>query len=291
MLFSCALDALRRPPGTRVRSRAFASLAIHEHLLKGAALHASLPPPRPLRASPPRASRSRAARRRPAPPSRSGTGITITTDEFKARLDEQSPFIRARYSTLERKKEFLDNLIRQEVLAARGRAAGARQGPRRPRHPPQDHGAEARAEALPARGGPRRNVPEAELQKYYDEHKAEYVRARKVRVARDRPERAAGTPDRAKKVALAKKTLLEDPGRGEEEPARVRPGGRGDLRGRGVEAARGRPPVPLARGARAGLLEGARRRRLRAQAGRDLRRRRGRRPASTSSSSRASSPS
>jgi peptidyl-prolyl cis-trans isomerase C len=54
------------------------------------------------------------------PPVATGKGVTITTDEFKARLDEQSPFIRARYTTLERKKEFLDNLIRFEVRSARG---------------------------------------------------------------------------------------------------------------------------------------------------------------------------
>ncbi len=53
-----------------------------------------------------------------------GNGITVTADEFKARLDEQSPFIRSRYSTLERKKEFLDNLIRFEVLAKEAERQG-----------------------------------------------------------------------------------------------------------------------------------------------------------------------
>ena len=36
-----------------------------------------------------------------------GNGITVTAEEFKARLDEQSPFIRARYTTLERSVEGL----------------------------------------------------------------------------------------------------------------------------------------------------------------------------------------
>jgi peptidyl-prolyl cis-trans isomerase C len=58
-----------------------------------------------------------------------GNGITITADEFKARLDEQSPFIRARYSTLERKKEFLDNLIRFEVLAKEAERQGLAKDP------------------------------------------------------------------------------------------------------------------------------------------------------------------
>jgi peptidyl-prolyl cis-trans isomerase C len=58
-----------------------------------------------------------------------GKDITITADEFKARLDEQSPFIRARYTTLERKKEFLDNLIRFEVLAEEARRQKLDQDP------------------------------------------------------------------------------------------------------------------------------------------------------------------
>ena len=58
-----------------------------------------------------------------------GNGVTITADEFKARLDEQSPFIRARYATLERKKEFLDNLIRFEVLAREAEKQGIASDP------------------------------------------------------------------------------------------------------------------------------------------------------------------
>src|SRR5262249_54288248 len=43
--------------------------------------------------------------------------VTITVGEFQQRLNQQSPFIRARYTSLERKKEFLDNMVRFEVLA------------------------------------------------------------------------------------------------------------------------------------------------------------------------------
>src|SRR5438067_12091978 len=42
---------------------------------------------------------------------------SITAEEFKKRLDETSPFLRARYNTLERKKEFLESVIRNELLA------------------------------------------------------------------------------------------------------------------------------------------------------------------------------
>lgn len=43
---------------------------------------------------------------------------TITVGEFAERLSEQSPYLRARYSSPERRREFLDNLVRFELLAA-----------------------------------------------------------------------------------------------------------------------------------------------------------------------------
>src|SRR5579859_5988463 len=54
---------------------------------------------------------------------------TITADEFKKRLEETSPFLRARYTTLERKKEFLDNLIRNELLAQEAEKQGLDKSP------------------------------------------------------------------------------------------------------------------------------------------------------------------
>jgi len=138
-----------------------------------------------------------------------GSGFTITTDEFKARLDEQSPFIRARYATLDRKKEFLDNLIRQEVLALEAERQGLDKDP--------DVRATLRKimvqklvqKKFQPDASNTVDVPEADLQKYYEDHKAEYVRPRKVRVHAVVLNAAAGTPERAKKLALAKKTLLK----------------------------------------------------------------------------------
>jgi peptidyl-prolyl cis-trans isomerase C len=136
-----------------------------------------------------------------------GSGFTITADEFKARIDEQSPFIRARYSSLDRKKEFLDNLVRQEVLAVEAERQGLDKDP------------EVRAtlrkimvQKLVQRRfqqemGQAPDVPEADLQKYYEEHLAEYVRPRRVRVHAVVFDAAAGSPERAKKAALAKKAL------------------------------------------------------------------------------------
>jgi peptidyl-prolyl cis-trans isomerase C len=137
-----------------------------------------------------------------------GNGVVVTADEFKARLDEQSPFIRARYSTLERKKEFLDNLIRQEILAVEAERMGLDKDP--------DVRNTVRKimvqKLVQKRFQPDANpadVPEADVAKYYDEHKAEYVRPRRVRVHAIVLNAAPGTADRAKKLALAKKSLAK----------------------------------------------------------------------------------
>ena len=138
----------------------------------------------------------------------SGKGITITADEFKARLDEQSPFIRARYSTLERKKEFLDNLIRFEVLAKEAERQGLDKDPE-----VQLTLRKIMVQKLVQKSfqdpGAGKELPEAELQKYYDEHKDEFNRPRKARVAAIIFNAPAGSPERAAKVAAAKKALAK----------------------------------------------------------------------------------
>src|SRR5690242_7393164 len=42
----------------------------------------------------------------------------ITVGEFSDQLSEQSPFLRARYQSAERRREFLQDLVRFELLAA-----------------------------------------------------------------------------------------------------------------------------------------------------------------------------
>jgi peptidyl-prolyl cis-trans isomerase C len=143
--------------------------------------------------------------RKSGPAVAKGNGITVTADEFKARLDEQSPFIRARYGTLERKKEFLDSLIRFEVLAREAEKQGLANDP-----DVQLTMKKIMVQKLvqkrfqdPAAA----SLPDAELQAYYDQHKADYFRPKKVRVAAIVFNAPEGTPERAKKKDLAKKAL------------------------------------------------------------------------------------
>jgi len=136
-----------------------------------------------------------------------GDGFTITADDFKARLEEQSPFQRARYGTVEKKKEFLDNLVRFEVLAREAEKQGMRNDPevqQTLRKIMVQKLVQKSFSADPAAT----DVPDADVQKFYDEHPADYHRPKRVRAALVAWSAAPGTPDRAKKLALAKKTLL-----------------------------------------------------------------------------------
>lgn len=136
-----------------------------------------------------------------------GDGITITAEEFKARLDEQSPFIRARYSTLERKKEFLDNLIRFEVLAREAERQGLADDP-----DVQLTLKKIMVQKLVQKSfqdGAGVEIPEGDLQKYYEEHRDEYVRPRRVKLAAVVFQAPAGTPERGKKLATAQKALAK----------------------------------------------------------------------------------
>jgi peptidyl-prolyl cis-trans isomerase C len=149
---------------------------------------------------------SQSAPKKSGPVIAKGSGFTITADEFKARLDEQSPFIRARYSSLERKKEFLDNLVRFEVLAREAEKSGLAADPdvqltlkkimvqKLVQKKFQDQ-----SKATP--------IPDEGLQKYYDEHKSEYHRPRRMRAAIVVFDAPQGSPERGKKLAAARKAL------------------------------------------------------------------------------------
>jgi peptidyl-prolyl cis-trans isomerase C len=134
-----------------------------------------------------------------------GDGFTITADEFKARLDEQSPFMRARYNTLERKKEFLENLIRFEVLSREAEKAGLRDDPE-----VQQTVRKIMVQKLVQKRfneGAGASVPDPDVQKYYDEHSAEFHRPKRVRSSVIVFQAPAGTPERARKLAAARKAL------------------------------------------------------------------------------------
>ena len=107
--------------------------------------------------------------------------VTITVGEFQERINQQSPYVRARYTSLERKKEFLDNLVRFEVLAKEAQKRGLDKDPEVVRTMKQvmiqkllkDEFDKQRME----------DISDAECKKYYDEHPEEYNKAEEVRVS------------------------------------------------------------------------------------------------------------
>ena len=50
--------------------------------------------------------------------------VSITVSELEDRINSQTPYVRARYTGVEQKKEFLENLVKFEVLASEARRQG-----------------------------------------------------------------------------------------------------------------------------------------------------------------------
>jgi peptidyl-prolyl cis-trans isomerase C len=107
--------------------------------------------------------------------------VTITVGEFQDRINQQSPYVRARYTSMERKKEFLDNLVRFEVLAKEAQKRGLDKDPEVVRTMKQvmiqkllkDEFDKQRME----------DITDAECKSYYDQHPEEYNKPEEVRVS------------------------------------------------------------------------------------------------------------
>lgn len=137
-----------------------------------------------------------------------GNGVAVSAEEFKARLDEQSPFIRSRYTTLERKKEFLDNLVRFEVLAKEAERQGLDKDP-----DVQNTLRKVMVQKLVQKSfGDQEaagKLPDTETREYYDKHKDEYVKPLRLRVYQILVKAPAAGADRAKKQDAARKILAQ----------------------------------------------------------------------------------
>jgi peptidyl-prolyl cis-trans isomerase C len=106
----------------------------------------------------------------------------ITVGDVQERINKQSPFIRARYTTLDKKKEFLDNLVRFEVMAGEAQRRGYDKDPEVQRVMKQqmiskflqkDFESTIKVE----------DVPDADVEKYYKDHPEEFNKKDEVRVS------------------------------------------------------------------------------------------------------------
>lgn len=108
--------------------------------------------------------------------------VTITLGELQERINRQSPYIRARYTSLEQKKEFLDSLIKFEVLAKEAARRGLDKDPEVVRTMKQVMIQRLMRDELDAKITAD-TVTDAEMKAYYDANLSEYVKPDEVRVS------------------------------------------------------------------------------------------------------------
>ena len=108
--------------------------------------------------------------------------VTITVAELQEKLNRQSPYIRARYTSLEQKKEFLDGLVRFEVLAKEAAKRGFDKDPEVIRTMKQVMIQKLMKEEFETRMTPD-SIPDADVRAYYDGHLDEYVKPEEVRAS------------------------------------------------------------------------------------------------------------
>jgi peptidyl-prolyl cis-trans isomerase C len=133
-------------------------------------------------------------------------GEVITADEFKHRIDEQSPFLRARYNTIERKKELLEALVRNELLAQEAQRQGLDKSPAVREATKRAMIQELIKKQLDEKMSGS-DIAEGDLKAFYDAHVDDYVKPERARVyhiflpAKDGREKAQA---KAKAAALLK---------------------------------------------------------------------------------------
>jgi peptidyl-prolyl cis-trans isomerase C len=108
--------------------------------------------------------------------------VTITLGEFQERINRQSPYIRARYTSLEQKKEFLDSLVRFEVLAKEAYRRGLDKDPEVVRTMKQVMIQKLMRDEFDAKITAE-TITDAEMKAFYDANLVEYVKPEEVRVS------------------------------------------------------------------------------------------------------------
>lgn len=108
--------------------------------------------------------------------------VTITLGDFQERINRQSPYIRARYTSLEQKKDFLDSLIRFEILAKEAARRGYDKDPEVVRTMKQVMITKLMREELDNKISAD-SVANDEMKMYYDTNIADFVKPEEVRAS------------------------------------------------------------------------------------------------------------
>ena len=135
-----------------------------------------------------------------------GQGVTVTAGDLQARIDEMPAFVRSRFAEPEHKKELLDELVRLELLARAAERTGLA----------DDASVRLKLASVLATAyqqkflrelGADQLVPDAAVQKYYDENPDEFHRPYRVHAAHILLLADAASPHRARKSAEARALL------------------------------------------------------------------------------------
>jgi peptidyl-prolyl cis-trans isomerase C len=108
---------------------------------------------------------------------------TITLGEFAERLGSQSPYLRARYTSAERRREFLDNMVRFELLAleAGKRGFDSKEEVQRARR--QMMVQEMMKDLFDENGVKLADISDADIEAYYKAHAEEFSKPEQVRAS------------------------------------------------------------------------------------------------------------
>ena len=109
-------------------------------------------------------------------------GVKIMKCDVYDRIHRLSPYIRRRYTTLQRKKEFVDRMVRFELLAAEAARQGLDKDPDVMRSKKEIMVQKLVRKMFRDKFKPS-DVTEEELKKFYEEHKADYNKPAMVRIS------------------------------------------------------------------------------------------------------------
>ncbi len=128
---------------------------------------------------------------------------SITAEELKARLAEMSPYARARYQTVEQKRDYVDGIARFEMLAAEARRRGMANEPEVIETAKKVMVQKLLQRELEEKPNP---APDTQVAEYYEKHKVDYVKPEMVRlshifVGKDKKAKATEMLETAKTLA------------------------------------------------------------------------------------------
>ena len=107
----------------------------------------------------------------------------ITLGDFAERLGSQSPYLRARYNSPERRKEFLDNMVRFELLAAEADKRGLSKTEDVERVRRQVMVQQMMQDLFDKGGLKLADISDDEIKRYYDSHASEFNKPAQVRAS------------------------------------------------------------------------------------------------------------